>query len=839
MTLAPLPIDAVRDELLAALRDRGAAVLRAPTGAGKTTRVPSAILDSGVFDGTLVMLEPRRLAARAAARRIAYERDVKLGREVGYRVRFDDRSSQATRILVVTEGVLVRMLQEDPFLEGFGCVVFDEFHERNLQGDLALAMTRRARDDARSDLGIVVMSATLEPTRVAHWLGDCPVVESEGRLHPVSIEYLDPVETRDRPHVSELVERHARAALGKSDGHVLAFLPGVGEIRRAREALDARPLRGTRVLELYGELSPEDQDRVLDPAGPRKLILATNVAETSVTIEGVDQVIDSGLVKRLHHEADVGLDRLRTERVSRASADQRAGRAGRTRPGRCLRLWTEAEDRALDAEERPEIARVDLSGCVLELAAWGETDVAAFPWFEDPPRAALERAYSLLRLLGALDDRGAVTELGRRLVRMPVAPRLARLLLEGEARGVAFEAALTAAFLSERDPFRRGPRTDHAARWSDSDVVDRVHALEAFEERGETRSFAGTLDPGAARFALRVRDQLERSIEARATEGDRDVELRRALFRAFPDRLCRRRESDLERGVMVGGRGVRLARECAVREGELFCAVELQGGSGDALVRLASRVEREWLDERQLATGTHVEFDEAREKLAAVRRTTFADLTLDESPTELPDGEETWAALARAAEARLDRALDLGALEPFRARVRFLREHCPELELPACDEAELLALLPDLARGRRSFAELRRAPVLDHLRATLRQDQLQALEREAPVTIEVPTGSKIRLAYEPGRPPVLAVRIQELFGLKETPRVARGRVPVLLHLLAPNMRPQQVTDDLASFWNGAYQDVRKELRRRYPKHSWPEDPWTASAVRGARRRRPS
>ena len=790
------------------------------------------------------MVEPCRLAARAAARRIAQERGCSIGREVGYRVRFDDRSSRDTRILVCTEGVLVRMLQEDPFLEGVGALVFDEFHERNLLGDLALAMARRVRAEARPDLGLTVMSATLQPDKLAHWLGDCPVVESEGRLHPVEIRYLDPLEERERPPLAKLVARHAQRAATTSKGHVLVFLPGVGEIRRTRDELERERLpSGFEVLELYGDLSPEEQDRVLAPRAGQKLILATNVAETSVTIDGVEVVVDSGQVKRLHHDPAVGLDRLRVERISKASAEQRAGRAGRTGPGRCLRLWSQMEQRALSDDEQPEIQRLDLSGCLLELAAWGETELARFPWFEPPPPAAIQRARGFLELLGALAPTGSITDLGRLLVRVPAPPRLARLLLEGARRGVVAESALAAALLSERDPFRRGARADAPTQWSACDVTDRVRALEHYEARGATKGPFGEIQRASARHLFRVRDQLARLVEGEATDtrkaADSDEALRRTLLAAFPDRLCRRRVNDPDRGVMVGGRGVRLGRESAVREGELFCAVQIEAGKNESFVRLATRIERDCLPENALAESTEVVFDEESERVRAKRRVRCFDLVLEESAAPVGDAQRAADVLVQAARSRLQRALALDdpALASFLARLDLLRTHCPELELPAIDDDRLAQLLPQLCVGMSSFAELRRAPLLEHLRASWPHTLRREFEREAPIAIKVPSGSEIRLTYATGCAPVLAVRIQEMFGLARTPRVARGRVPVLLHLLAPNRRPQQVTDDLESFWNGAYQEVRKELRRRYPKHAWPEDPWSAEPLRGVKRRR--
>jgi ATP-dependent helicase HrpB len=854
VNVPPLPIDEALPGLLAALQAGPNAVLIAPTGAGKTTRVPPALLAAGVAGGrTIVMLEPRRIAARAAARRMAEEGGWRLGEEVGYQVRFDHRSGPATRILVVTEGILVQRLQADPFLEDVGAVIFDEFHERSLQTDLSLAMARRVQREVRPDLRLVAMSATLDPGPIARFLGGCPVVESRGRLFPVAVSWIDPRRGRAEPlPLPGLVTGAVRRALGETAGDVLVFLPGVGEIQRCSEALEVLTSeRGLAVLPLYGDLPAEQQDAVLRPLNRRKVVLATNVAETSVTVEGVTAVVDSGFVRRLRFDPSTGLDRLELGKVSRASAEQRAGRAGRQAPGICLRLWGEWEQAALPERELPEIARVDLAGPALQLLVWGENDLAAFDWFEAPDPAALEAAGTLLRRLGATEgrhSRGDVTATGRAMARLPVHPRLARLLIEGTRGGYPREAALLAALLAERDPFPRSPRSERGAgprRASRSDLLDRLDALEAFEappgrrDRGE----GGALHAGAARFVLKARDQLVKTLVAAGLEdrrkgrspqaGERDEVLLRALLAAYPDRVARRREPRSPRGVMVGGRGVRLAEESAVLDAELFLCLEIAAGTpSEALVRLASEVRPEWLDPALLRTGVEMAFDENRERVVGWKRTRYEDLVISE--TEAPaGGAEAERLLAEAAVARPERALSLDDPEvvSFLARVHWLAGWMPELQLPVFDSAGLARILPALAAGRRSFADLRRLPLLSILQANLSWKQREAVDREAPERLEVPSGSRIRIDYEPGRPPVLAARIQEMFGLAETPRLASGRAPVLLHLLAPNGRPQQVTSDLRSFWETTYRQVRKELQGRYPRHAWPEDPWNARPER--------
>jgi ATP-dependent helicase HrpB len=901
VTLTPLPIDPVLPEVAAALRGAGAVVLRAPTGAGKTTRVPPAV--AALLDATagehrqVVMLEPRRIAARAAARRMAAEHGWTLGGEVGYQVRFDRRAGAGTRILVVTEGILLQRLQADPFLDGVGAVLFDELHERSLEADLALAMARRVQREVRPDLKLAAMSATLDPAPLVAFLGGCPAIESEGFLHPVVVEWLDPADRRLRAvdatpgaarpsDIAQLAAYGVRRMLGEVAGDVLCFLPGVGEIRRVAEALAPLAGGGLLLAPLYGDLPPAEQDAVLSPADRRRVVLATNVAETSVTIEGIEAVVDSGWARVLRFDPASGLDRLELARISRASAAQRTGRAGRLGPGRCLRLWSEHEHRGLPERETPEIVRVDLAGAALQLLAWGERDLAAFPWFEAPEPAALAAAEQLLRRLGAVGSQG-VTELGRAMAALPAHPRLARLLAEGRRLGHPHEAALAAALLAERFPLRRG-RGEGPARHSRSDLLDAAEAVERFATGG---AWTAGLNPAAARFVLRARDQLEalvrglpgapnggppprgaagsrrrRAAAETAAEGaesdadrrgapsappDPEEAVLRAVLAAFPDRVCRRRQPGSPRAVMVGGRGVELADASAVRDAEQFVAVELSdrrggapgagGAGGEALVWIASAVEPAWLPEERLETTTEVGFDPARRRAVAHRRTRYEDLVLaeDEVPVTVELAPAAERALAAAAAADLAAALPLDE-EPaasFLARLRSLAEWRPELGLPRFDDAELAALLPALVRGRRSFDELRRAPLADVLRGMLDHHQLAALEREAPERLEVPSGSRVRLAYEPGRPPVLAVRIQEMFGARETPAVAGGRVPVLLHLLAPNLRPQQVTDDLASFWRNTYPQVRKELAGRYPKHAWPADPLAASPQRRPGRRR--
>jgi ATP-dependent helicase HrpB len=854
VTGVPLPIDAVLPDVVAALRQQSCLVLRAPTGAGKTTRVPPALLDAGLAgQGRILLLEPRRLAARAAARRMAAERGGRVGDEVGYHVRFDRQAGPRTRILAVTPGILLRLLQDDPYLEKISVVLFDEFHERSLDSDLALGMVRLVQQTVRPGLRVVVMSATLAVEPVAAYLSDCPVVTGEGRLYPVDILYEPRPEHRPwAAAVARAVER----LLDRTEGDLLVFLPGLYEIRQAaRQLEDLAEQRDLAVLPLHGDLPPEQQDAALLPQQRRKVVLATNVAETSVTVEGITGVVDTGLARILVFDPRVGLDRLQLQPISRAAAEQRAGRAGRTRPGVCVRLWSETAQRGRPEQTEPEIRRVDLAGAVLQLLCLGETDVLRFPWLEPPREAAVTQAMALLRRLGAVGDNG-LTEMGRTLARLPVHPRLARLLVEGRRWGQPERVALAAALLSERDPFVRSldrPESRAPGHATLSDVLDRVEALEAFEQHGHGAFAEGTLNRGAARFVLRARDQLVRSLREAGRAGKRDHRradaaplaadeaVLRALLAAFPDRVARRREAGSRRGVMVGGRGVRRAAGSGVTEPELFVCVDVDAGGAETLVRQASAVQRDWLPPELLSARVEVAFDPQTERVSARRRLCFEDLVVEETPAALPSDEETARVLAAVAAEHLERVLP-AADSPagaYLTRLRCLRAWLPELDLPPFDEPQLRELLPWLCPGCRSFADLRNADWLGAVQGRLTHAQRQAVEREAPERLEAPSGSRLALRYEVGRPPVLAVRIQEVFGLRDTPRVAAGRVPVLLHLLAPNYRPQQVTDDLASFWTNTYPQVRKELRARYPRHAWPEDPWTAAPQRGPRRKRPS
>jgi len=835
--MEPLPIDEVIPEIVDSLRRIPCLAVVAPPGAGKTTRIPPALLRSGLVPRALVMLQPRRVAARAATRRIAAENRWEVGREVGYQVRFERKLSPKTRIQIVTEGILTRRLQSDPFLEGIDAVLLDEFHLRSLEGDLCLALLREVQLSLRAELLILVMSATLEAGPVSAFLGGCPVIQSAGKQHPIDISYAPRALTGPLEVPTAYAVRQCLAE--ENEGHVLVFLPGAREIRRCRSALEG--IVQAEVLALHGSLSAEEQDRAVRPECPRAVILATNVAETSLTIDGVRAVVDSGLVRLNVHDARLGIDRLETRRVSLDAAEQRAGRAGRTAPGRVVRLWTSGQQRELLARTPPEIQRVDLCRVVLELYAWG-VDPTEFGWFEAPESAALATAMELLTALGALDDRLRITPLGRRLIRLPLHPRLGVMLAIAHERGIIRDGATLAALLAERDIVRRrglvsGPAvTGGGAMLSGpSDLLLRFELLERAGGRGRADP---EIDRGAVSQVLRVRRELASLAASVLGAGPRrtpsEEDLLRLLFAAFPDRVVKRRRRGDSRGVMVSGRGITLASNSVVRDAELFVALELDGAGSEALVFMASAVDPDWL---AMTEETQMRFDKQNERAVAERRWMYRDLCIRAASVPA-DPREAARIVAEHASQDLDGALRISpAVASFMTRFERLREWMPELELPAMGRDALQGMLPELCQGARSFAELRRIDLLVRLKSRLTYNQLTALEMHAPERIELPSGSSQRLDYQLKGPPVLAVQLQNLFGLAATPTVAGGRVQVLLHLLAPNRRPVQVTQDLKSFWNNTYAQVRKDLRARYPRHSWPEDPWTAIPESRPRRKK--
>lgn len=820
-----LPIDSHIPAILSQVHSKRALVLVAEPGAGKTTRVPPALLKSGLLTDhhpNIMLLQPRRVAARAAALRIADENGWRIGNEVGWHVRFDRHIGPKTRLRVVTEGILTRQLVDDPFLDGTGAVILDEFHERSIHTDLAISMLREVRQTVREDLIVIVMSATLDAGPISQFLGDCPVLNVPGRTFPVDVRHA--IAPSGNPLSSRVLDALADV-LPSTDGDILVFLPGVREINdTAREAIAIARQFDARLIPLHGSLPPGEQFRALEPSPNRKIILATNIAETSLTIEGVRTVIDAGMARVAGYDPQRGLDRLDLKRISQASAKQRAGRAGRTAPGKCVRLYTAKEFHAMPAFELPEIRRIDLAGTVLALHGWGKPNPRTFGWFDPPAAATLDAADDLLQMLGAVTN-GSITPVGRQMLALPVHPRLARLLIAAAEEGVLEQAAAMAALLSERDlaPFDRTPKTRAA-----SDILVRLHLIDSSPQ------------------VSRVRDELirlGRSIKPmRRKHHDPDEAMLRLALVAYPDRVCRRRGNDPAAGVMVGGGGVKLAPDSVVRDHEFFLALDARqddrSTAHEAMVRIASAIEPRWLEEMfpdEIRRERVPVFDSARSRVVGRGTVHYRDLLLREDRDAPVDPEQAGQILAEAL--RSSAAERIGSHEDsaaFLARLDLLRRHMPEHPWPSIDLGEILA---EMCQGKRSVEELDRTSPFPFLEGKLQYPLDRLLHEHAPEALDVPSGSRIRLTYAIDQPPVLAVRLQELFGWTDTPRLAGGRVPVVVHLLGPNFRPVQITEDLRSFWATTYFQVRKDLRVRYPKHSWPEDPLTATPQAKGRPRR--
>jgi ATP-dependent helicase HrpB len=844
-----LPIEEVLPALADALRARPSAVLQAPPGAGKTTRVPLALLGEPWLAGQrVVMLEPRRLATRAAARRMAETLGERVGQTVGYRVRMDSAVGPDTRVEVVTEGILTRRLQADPALEGVGLVIFDEFHERNLHGDLGLALCLQSRAVLRDDLRILVMSATLEGERVAALLGGAPVVTSRGRSYPVQVHYAA---RRPAASVEAAVAGAVRRAVAEHDGDVLAFLPGAGEIRRAEAALAEGPLpAGVRVAPLFGDLPQGAQDAAIRPSAPgeRKVVLATSIAETSLTIEGVRVVVDGGLARVPRFSPRTGMTSLETVRVTRASADQRCGRAGRLGPGVCYRLWPEHEQHHLLPHATPEILEADLAPLALELAAVGVADPAELAWLDPPPPAAFGQARELLAQLGALGDDGRVTAHGRRMAALGLHPRLAHMLLRGAALGHAALACDLAALLGERDVLR-----GDAGPPQDADVRLRLEALAAAGDAGGPRGSPAfvrgyAVDREACRRVRAESRQWQRQLRAAEAEprgasarvaGDASGLL---LAFAYPDRVGQRRPGQGGRFLLRNGRGAALAAPQPLSDEAYVVAAELDGRRPESRIFLAAPLALEDLLEHFGAHVVHedvVAWDGATQSVLARRRERLGALVLKDAPLRDPDPDAVLAALLGGLSAEGVAALPWSdAARRLQARIAFMHRLDPRW--PDVSDATLAATLGEWlaphAYGMRRRAELQRVDMAAVLEGMLTWGQRRALDEEAPTHVVVPSGSRIPVDYGDPAAPVLAVRLQEMFGATETPRVAGGRVPLTLHLLSPAHRPVQVTRDLAGFWRSAYFEVRKDLKGRYPKHHWPDDPLRAEPTSRAKRR---
>ncbi len=820
-----LPIDSLLADIRTRLQVNTALVIQAPPGAGKTTRVPLALLDEPWLKGLkLVMLEPRRLAARAAARHMAAELGEGVGGTVGYRVRMDTRVGPKTRLEIVTEGVLTRLLQDDPALSSYGAVIFDEFHERSLQADLALALSLEARSALRPDLKLIVMSATLDATPVARLMGDAPVLTSEGRMYPVETRYLP---GREREQLLPQVQLAVERALSEEPGNLLVFLPGVGEIRRLEQRLRERAGGDVLITPLYGDLDNAAQDRAIEPPPPgkRKVVLATSIAETSLTIEGIRVVVDAGQMRVPRFDPVSGMSRLITVRVSRASADQRRGRAGRLESGVCYRLWRESEQ--LAPASTPEILAADLAGLVLELARWGVTKAGDLHWLDAPPDAAYSQAQELLRELGALDEEGRITPHGRELLSLPLHPRLAHMVIRGKALGWGALACDLAALLSERDPLRLPGGETRA------DVHLRLQLMQRNDS--ESRNRTKLLHVAAADLRNTIR------VGARDAEaGDEGV----LLALAYPDRIAQRRSGETPRYLLTNGRGALLADGDGLGKSPWLAVAQLDGEAREARIFLAARLTREDILQHfsgQITTGESVSWDESNGAVLARRQKRLGALVLEDAAAGSVSPEAVTQALLQAVRQRgLDVLPWTPVLRNLQARILFLRRVLGEEWPDVSDAALLTGIEPWLTpwmQGMSRLSHLERLALTDAFMGLMDHRKRKALDEFAPSHIKVPSGSDIRVDYTEGETPVLRVRLQEIFGLADTPRLAQGRVPVMLHLLSPAQRPVQVTQDLKGFWQRTWPEVKKELKGRYPKHPWPEDPLSAPATRGARRRR--
>jgi len=825
-----LPIEPLIPRILQELEQRGMLVLQAPPGAGKTTRVPLALADAPFLAGkSIVVLEPRRLAARMAARHMAAGLGEAVGDTVGYRVRLDSRVGPRTRVELVTDGLFLRRLQDDPALAGVGCVVFDEFHERGLEADLALALTLESRAALNPELRLVVMSATLDAAPIAALLGGGAIVTSEGRAHPVETRYL----ARALPgHIEAGVSQAIGNALDQEEGSILAFLPGAREIRRVAAHLANADLGpGVIVAPLYGDLASREQDAAVAPAPPgqRKVVLATAIAETSLTIEGIRIVIDSGLARVPRYDPRSGMTRLETVRASQATADQRRGRAGRLGPGVCIRLWTEPDQRARTPHPAPEILAADLTPLALELAVWGASDGRDLAFLDPPPNGALAQARGLLAQLGALGSQSHPTAHGRAMARLGLHPRLAHMILAAAGRGLGRLACETAAILSERDLFRG------ATNERDADLRARIATL-----RGER---AESVDRTALHQAQALAKQLMRLAKAEREPSIADLNrLGEIVALAYPDRIAQARGDAVGQFRLASGRGAFLPPTDALAREPFLAVAALDGDPRSARIFLAAPIDRVAIDElfsEQFHEAEDIAWDARSEAVVAMRERGLGALVLERKPIAAPDRQVLARAMAEGIRQFGPSALPWTAeARAIQARIGFLRRLDPDAWPDVSDTAlaaDPLRWLGAHLDGITRRTHLARIDVAAALLDRLDWKQRRDLDRLAPTHIEVPTGRSVAIDYS-GELPVLAVKLQEMFGVRTSPSVADGRVPILIHLLSPAGRPVQVTQDLEGFWRNGYAAVRAELRGRYPKHPWPDDPLTAPPTRGVKRR---
>jgi ATP-dependent helicase HrpB len=837
-----LPIFELETALVQTLQTHSRVLLEAPTGSGKSTQIPQILLDHGFAGrGEIVVLQPRRLPARMLAARVAEERGTPLGAEVGYQIRLDRVASQATRIRYVTEGILLRQMLHDPSLQGVAAICFDEFHERHLYGDITLARALELQESRRPDLKVLVMSATLDAGTLQNYLAPCKILTSRGRTFPVEIRYL-PKPAPEGP-LWETVAEAFETLAPQTEGDVLVFLPGAYEIQRTLQTLrETRAGRGFELLPLHGELPPAEQDAALQRYPRRKVIVSTNVAETSLTIDGVRVVIDAGLARIARFDPYRGINTLLIERISRASADQRAGRAGRTAPGVCLRLWTEREHLERAPQELPEIRRLDLAEVVLTLKASGVDDIAGFRWLEPPDPKSLERALILLEDLGALDPAGRLTELGRRMLAFPAHPRYARMLLAAQNEGCVPEVALIAALTQGRNLLRRAEnpqmqqeRDALLGEEADSDLFALMRAQRFAEEAQfhPQRCRPLGIHAGAAREAASLAKQFlhiarEQGLATAQTPASPEA-LQRCVLAGFPDQVALRMDAATLRCQLVHGRKGVLARESAVRKAALLVACEVREIEGkdaerQVLLSLATAVEEAWLRDLfpdHFSEVDAVSFDPVQRRVLARRTVRFRDLTLRSRDTDAVPLDEAARLLAREVEEGrcILKAWD-DAVDQWVMRVNRVSEWFPEWEIPRIGEEERRMLLEQICHGAISYREIKERPVWPVVKGWLSAAQGELVEKHAPERMEMPNGRRVKIAYAATSAPTVAARIQDLYGVEGELRIAARRVPLVIQVLAPNQRPLQVTQNLSTFWKESYPKIKQELQRKYPKHEW-------------------
>jgi ATP-dependent helicase HrpB len=870
MSARNLPIYELEPDLVRTLRAGGRLIVQAPTGSGKSTQIPQMLLQHGLAGekGEIVVLQPRRLATRMLAKRVAEELDSPLGGVVGYQIRLEARTSERTRIRFVTEGILLRQMSFDASLRGIGALVFDEFHERHLYGDISLARAIQIQQTTRPDLKLIVMSATLDTGALRGYLAPCEVLVSQGRSFPVRIEYLPKVVNFEQEPPWDVAVRECERVATQTTGDMLVFMPGAYEINRTIQAIDgSRALRDFVALPLHGELPPDQQDRAVARQSTRKIIVSTNVAETSLTIDGVTTVIDSGLARMARFDPHRGINTLLVEKIAASSADQRAGRAGRTAPGICVRLWTEREHGQRAAQELPEVRRLDLSEVVLTLKASGIDDIAGFPWLEKPDPKALERAETLLADLGAIASENAggvpsprdgskpgegarptssslrITETGRKMLRFPVHPRYARMFLAAQERGCVRPVALMAALTQGRNFLLRSvtkdvesAREDTLGEEHESDFFFLMRAwryadqagygFDACRRLGIHAQGARQVGPLFEQF-LAIAEKEGLDIAERRVDG---AEIRKCVLAGFSDQLARRLDAGTLRCELVHGRRGLLARECGIQKAGLFVAAEIseignRSGEVNVLLSLATAIEESWLKEifpADYREARGVTYDEAMKRVVSRRERRFRDLVLEskQSSEEAPLNEAAALLTKEVLAGRLKLDAWDEAVEQWIVRVNRLAEWFPELEVNPLTEADRATLIEQICYGELGYRGIKDKPVMPVLRDWLTAEQLAVIDDYLPERLTMANGRRSRITYAKEGPPVLSARIQELYGIEGKFTLGHGRVPVKIEVLAPNQRPIQVTDDLSNFWREQYPKVKAELSRRYPRHEW-------------------